>query len=133
PSECPSPLRGGMAETATVADFVAALRRCELTDSPGWEAIARAAADATALARELVRTGALTPFQAKQLLRNRGDDLVVGPFVILDRLGAAAMCHVYKPRHRLMGRIDALKLIRPDRLARPDAAARFQQEVQAAA
>ena len=40
---------------------------------------------------------------------------------------------VFKARHRKLGRIVAVKLIRKDRLAHPDAVRRFHREVQAAA
>ena len=43
------------------------------------------------LAEELVRMGALTTYQAERLLRDRAADLVLGPYVILDRVGKGQM------------------------------------------
>ena len=125
-------LRGGMTDTGTVAEFLAALRRCDLPETPEWESLAGRATDAVWLANELVRSGSITQFQGRQLLQGKGDDLVMGPFLLLDRIGAGGMGQVFKARHRLMGRIVALKFIRPELLGEPTAVARFQQEVQAA-
>jgi WD40 repeat protein/tRNA A-37 threonylcarbamoyl transferase component Bud32 len=75
----------------------------------------------------------LTPYQVNQLLQSKGDKLVLGPYVILERLGEGGMGQVYKARHRLMDRVVALKVIRQDRLADSAAAGRFLREIKAAA
>jgi serine/threonine protein kinase len=85
------------------------------------------------LARELVRRGWLTTFQANQLLRGSGQDLVLGQYVLLERVGEGGMGQVYKARHRRMGRTVAVKVIRQDRLDSPEAVKRFEREVRAAA
>src|SRR5258708_6700365 len=43
------------------------------------------------------------------------------------------MGQVYKARHRLMNRVVALKVIRPELIASPEAVARFRREIQAVA
>jgi serine/threonine-protein kinase len=85
------------------------------------------------LARELIQLDLLTPYQANQLLTGKGRALVVGPFHVLERLGEGGMGHVFKARHRLMGRVVALKVIRPERVADRGAVQRFCREVEAAA
>src|SRR5262245_5424752 len=80
------------------------------------------------LAGALVRRGWLTSYQADQLLLGRAEDLVLGPYVLLDPLGEGGMGRVFKARHRLMKRIVALKVIRPERLTSPDMVARFRRE-----
>ncbi len=82
---------------------------------------------------ELVRRGWLTTFQANQLSKGKGAELVLGQYVLLDQLGEGGMGQVFKARHRLMNRVVALKIIRPDHLANPAALRRFRQEIQAAA
>ena len=89
--------------------------------------------DAKGLARELLRRGWLTPYQANQLLQGKGQELVLGSYVLLERLGEGGMGQVFKARHRHLGRIVALKLIRKERLDNPATVKRFQREVRAAA
>jgi serine/threonine protein kinase/WD40 repeat protein len=90
-------------------------------------------ADARDLARELVDRNWLTPYQANQLLQGNGADLLLGPYRILDRLGAGGMGQVFKAYHVSMDRIIALKLIPRDRVSDPTALARFNREVRAVA
>jgi serine/threonine-protein kinase len=89
------------------------------------------------LARELVRRGWLTAYQANEINRGRGRDLLVGEYVLLDRLSAGGMGHVFRARHRRLDRIEALKVIRDDLLDDPLAArqllARFKRELEATA
>ena len=80
------------------------------------------------LARRLVARGLLTEYQALRLLRGDRPTLVVGPYVVVGRLGRGSMGRVYRARHRLMGREVALKVISPDAACRRTAAARFRRE-----
>ena len=86
-----------------------------------------------ALAGELIRRGWLTPYQVNQLLQGRGRDLLLGSYVLLERLGEGGMGQVFKARNWKLGRVVALKLIRKERLDNPDAVRRFQREIRAAA
>ncbi len=54
-------------------------------------------------------------------------------YEILGPIGAGAMGVVYKARHRLMGRLVALKVVRGSLLDRPEMVARFEREIRAAA
>src|SRR5262249_46466637 len=67
------------------------------------------------------------------LFRDRGQDLVIGQYVLLERLGEGGMGKVFKARHRNLKRVVALKIIRKERLAKPDVVRRFRREVEAAA
>jgi serine/threonine-protein kinase len=86
-----------------------------------------------ALARELIQRGWLSAYQVKQIFQGRARELVLGPYVIEDRLGEGAMGQVFRARHRMLKRRVALKLVRKERLANPEAVQRFYREVQAAA
>ena len=89
--------------------------------------------DAQALARELVKRGWLTPYQVNRLFQGQADELFLGPYVLLARLGEGGMGQVFKARHRLMNRVVALKIIRKERSNNPGSADRFVREIQAAA
>src|SRR5262245_1526560 len=85
------------------------------------------------LAHELIRRGWLTPYQARRLFRGRGRELLLGPYLLLGRLGEGGVGQVLKARHRQTGEVVALKLLRPERLARRNGLPRFRREVRAAA
>jgi serine/threonine protein kinase/tetratricopeptide (TPR) repeat protein len=89
--------------------------------------------DPQALVDELVRRGWLTTFQAATLLAGRVQDLVLGQYVLLEKLGEGGMGAVYKAYHRRLDRLVALKLIRKDRLTTSTAVERFLREARLAA
>jgi hypothetical protein len=49
------------------------------------------AVEPAALAQRLVESGWLTHYQAQQLLNGRVQELVLGPYVLLERLGEGGM------------------------------------------
>ena len=85
------------------------------------------------LAGELIRRGWLSPYQVNRVLVGRGQELVLGSYVLLERLGEGGMGEVFKARNWKLGKIVALKLISKERIQDPDAVRRFQREVRAAA
>ncbi len=121
---------------STSRDFLKVLRRSGVLSARQIEQVrARVSSgrypdSPTGLARKLVKAGILTQYQARHLLHSEKADLVVGRYVILDRLGSGSMGRVYRARHRLMGREVALKVIDPDLTARRGALARFRREMQ---
>jgi tRNA A-37 threonylcarbamoyl transferase component Bud32 len=121
----------------SAVSFLDRLRQCglltseqlaELTHLPEAKDL-----DPRALARVLLRKGWLTPLQINLVAQGRGQELRVGPYVLLDRLGEGGMGQVYKARHRHLGRVVALKVIRKEKLRSPGAVRRFYREAQAAA
>lgn len=88
--------------------------------------------EAAVLGDYLVKLGWLTPFQIELLLEERIQELVLGHFLLLDRLADGSSGQMYKARHLRMNRIVALRIIRKDLLADPVAVERFYAEVQAA-
>jgi serine/threonine-protein kinase len=103
--------------------------------SPGqlaelWQQLGDRAQDPQHLGRELLRRGWLTAFQVNQVQLGRSP--VLGRYTLLGRLGSGSMGEVYRARHRHMGRLAAIKLFHPQRLA-GRGAAQFLREVEAAA
>jgi len=94
---------------------------------------ARKPQDGEQLAKELVRQKKLTAFQAQQIYAGKGKSLVLGNYVILDKLGQGGMGLVLKAEHRRMKRLVALKVLSPKVTKSPEALRRFQREVEAAA
>lgn len=89
--------------------------------------------DAEELARELVRKKKLTKFQAEEVSKGKGKSLVLGNYVLMEKIGAGGMGQVFKARHRVMERLVAVKVL-PTAMTKDQAAiARFHREVKAAA
>jgi eukaryotic-like serine/threonine-protein kinase len=89
--------------------------------------------DAEELARALVRQKKLTKFQAEEVWRGKGKSLVLGNYLLLEKIGEGGMGAVFKARHRRMHRIVAIKML-PTAMTKDQAAiARFEREVTAAA
>ena len=87
--------------------------------------------DPNILAHELVYRRWLTPYQAAQILAGRGQDLVLGSYVLCERLGEGGMGQVFLARNWKLDTRAAIKVIRRDRAAESAAAGRFLREVRA--
>jgi serine/threonine protein kinase len=85
------------------------------------------------LARQMHRRGRLTKFQAQAIYQGKTRGLVLGNYVVLDRLGHGGMGEVYKARHRKMERLVALKMLPSSAAKLPEAVKRFEREAKAAA
>jgi serine/threonine protein kinase len=117
----------------SVSTLVAVLKQSKLLEPnqlQELQALAGAFSDPKLFMRDLIAREWLTPFQANQVFQNGGKDLVLGPYVIMNRLGDGVLGQVYKARHRRMNRLVALKVIRAELLARPEAVERFYQQSQ---
>jgi WD40 repeat protein/serine/threonine protein kinase len=121
----------------TVAEVLEQLRQSALLEPAQVDELSRVvrtkALTQQQLGRELLQRDWLTPYQVNQLLQGRARNLLLGPYLLLQRLGHGGMGEVFKARHRRLGRVVALKVIRKERLADADAVRRFQREVRAAA
>ena len=119
------------------ASLVGALTRAGLLDEARLAAVGRdllpRARDARALTDEMVRRGWLTTYQADRLLAGRPEELLLGQYVVLEKLGEGGMGQVLEVRHRGLDRVQVVKLIRPALLGSPQALLRFQREARAAA
>lgn len=85
------------------------------------------------LAKELVRQGKLSRFQAKNLLAGRSKGLVLGPYEVLDSLGRGGMAKVFLARDVASRSLFALKLLTPRHLkANPKLGDRLHRELEVA-
>src|SRR5438067_7997324 len=121
---------------ASLARFVSALVAHHLLD-PGQLAEVRVLSQncrgPSDLARILLERDWLTPFQINEVSRGRAFRLLIGPYLLLERLGKGGMGEVFKVRHRTMRRLAALKVLLPGPLAKPGGPSRFLREFRAAA
>jgi serine/threonine protein kinase len=122
---------------ATVDSLVEALRGRPILNPKQFDELVRqhapAHADTLELARTLIRLGWLTIYQSKKLLSGRPDDLLIGQYVILDKIGEGGMGKVYKATQLSLNRVVALKIVRNSLLRSATALKRFHREVRAAA
>lgn len=117
------------------SEFLVMLRRCQLVGPAQLSELMAAELqgrlpDARALGKELLRRGWLTAYQVNRLLQGRSAELVLGPYLLLERLGEGGAGQVFKGWHRRMKRVVALKVIRRQLLVEPEVVSRFCREVQ---
>lgn len=89
--------------------------------------------DARALARELVRLNMLTSFQASVLYHEKPEPLILGNYVLQEKIGSGGMGVVYKAQHRRMKRIVAVKALSEAAMKTSNVVKRFLREAEAAA
>ena len=85
------------------------------------------------LAAELVRRGRLTRFQASRVAIGQAQSLVLGKYVIQDKIGEGGMGEVFVAEHRRMKRPVVVKVLPPSMTESEYYLRRFQREVEAAA
>jgi hypothetical protein len=88
---------------SSVRDFWSTLVRLRLVDAPMAEQMARqldaaGANDPVKVAKSLIAQKWLTKFQAKRLLADRGDELVQGNFLVLDRAETMPLTRWFRAR-----------------------------------
>jgi serine/threonine protein kinase len=84
------------------------------------------------LSRALVKAGKLTAYQAAAVYQKKGRGLLIGNYLILDKLGRGGMGVVFKARHRTLDRVVALKILPPSFTPDRGAVMRFRREFAAA-
>ena len=122
-------------EAVSVDGFVSGLRRCGLFPEQEVDALLSdvSAADSSSMAKELVGKKKLTPFQARVLLKGRWKGLVLGNYVILEKLGQGGMGSVFKAKHRRLGRVVCVKVVNSAGRKSPRMLERFRNEARTVA
>jgi WD40 repeat protein len=83
--------------------------------------------DPRLLGRELVKRGWITPFQINQLFQGRARELVMGPYLLLERLGPGRIGPTYKALHHPTGCVRAVKILNREIAADAAAVSRLRQ------
>lgn len=97
-------------DTTSSNPLLDVIRALRLLDSEQLKQLASATiTDPKSLAKDLIQRGWLTPYQANQLLTGQGHELVLGSYVLMERLGEGGMGQVFKARHRTLGRVCAIR------------------------
>lgn len=111
--------------------FIEGLRKSGLVDEKELNrlVVTSEAEDADSFAKELVEHDTLTAYQARALSRGRWKGLVLGNYVIVEKLGKGGMGQVYKARHDRMGRTVCLKVLRSVGRRSPEVVERFRREI----
>jgi serine/threonine protein kinase len=119
----------------SIATLLAVLRRTELLAPEQLEQIARELAphfpDPASIAGYLAEVGWLTAYQVQLLLGGQWDDLTVGPYNVLDRLGEGGISEVFKAWDTVRGRVVALKVLQQHLAGKSDMIRQFRRELEA--
>jgi serine/threonine protein kinase/tetratricopeptide (TPR) repeat protein len=131
-----APLRPQAAATGSVADldeFQGVLIELGLITSGELAAFqVDPSAGVLGLAQALARCGRLTPYQSAAIYQKKSRGLLVGKYLILDKLGQGGMGVVFKAKQRTTGKIVALKILPPSFARDQQAVSRFKREIDAA-
>jgi serine/threonine protein kinase len=118
---------------ASDQEFADALVEVGLIDAAELERFAAESAQGVlGLSRALVKARKLTPYQAAAVYQKKSRGLLIGDYLILDKLGQGGMGMVFKARHRTLGRVGALKILPPSFTRDRGAVMRFRREFEAA-
>lgn len=102
-----------------------------LTTGPSGSQFTTAQITDEMLGQRLVDLGYLNRWQVEQLKEGR-TKFTLGPYRIVNAIGQGGMGHVFKAEHKLLGRIEAIKVL-PKSKSTPEAVAAFQREIRAQA
>ena len=123
--------------TDAISGFLQALRKSHVMSEQQFEKLNANIAEGdypsepAELSSRLVKDGILTQFQAPLIEKGRPEGLNFGSYVILEFLGKGTTGKVYKARHRMMGRVVALKILDSRYVSSSTRSlARFQREMQ---
>jgi serine/threonine protein kinase len=123
---CNAALASGLLSQQQIDDALAGLAARNTGSAVAAEPISDAV-----LGQRLVDLGYLNRWQVEQLKEGR-TKFNLGPYRIVNAIGQGGMGHVFKAEHKLLGRIEAIKVL-PKAKSTPEAVAAFQREIRAQA
>jgi eukaryotic-like serine/threonine-protein kinase len=95
--------------------------------------VERRGGDGSDLPKMFVERGWFSTYQMNLLLAGRGEELIKGPYIVIDRLNNSSRSEVYKARHLAGDYFVALKMIGADKIGTPEAVSQFLQKMAALA
>ncbi|MCE9562287.1 MAG: serine/threonine protein kinase [Planctomycetes bacterium] len=119
--------------SSTTATMLADLRRLKIVPEDAVHGIEVAIRPGNETPEELtpiLLAAGLTDFQAQVALAGQTSRLVFGSFVLLDKIGEGGMGVVYRALQSRLGRVEALKVIRSDKISSSTVAKRFMREIE---
>src|SRR3954453_12953326 len=123
---CKAALASGLLAQQQIDDALAGLAARHTGSAVAPESISD-----EVLGQRLVDLGYLNRWQVEQLKEGR-TKFNLGPYRIVNAIGQGGMGHVFKAEHKLLGRIEAIKVL-PKSKSTPEAVAAFQREIRAQA
>ena len=90
-------------------------------------------ANPVALSERLRAAGLLTGYQTKKVRISRIVEILIGPYLVMDKIGEGGMGKVYKAIQLKVGLVVALKVVRPHLLSNKTVMRRYKREAAAAA
>src|SRR6266576_3877707 len=123
---CTAALASGLLSPQQIDDAIAGLAARSTCSAVVAEPISDGV-----LCQRLVDLGYLNRWQVEQLKEGR-TKFNLGPYRIVNAIGQGGMGHVFKAEHKLLGRIEAIKVL-PKAKSTPEAVAAFQREIRAQA
>jgi serine/threonine protein kinase len=119
----------------SVNTFLAILHRAQVLTPQEVQDVARELvphfANPHELAGYLAEIDWLTPYQVRLLFSDRWEELSIGPYLILDRLGEGGVSEVFKAWDTVKGRTVALKVLHQHLTNRSAAVRELQRELEA--
>jgi len=119
----------------SVDTFLAILQRTQVLTSQEVQDVARELCphftNPHELARYLAEIDWLTPYQVRLIFTDHWEELTIGPYLVLDRLGEGGVSEVFKAWDTVRGRTVALKVLHQHLTNRSAAVRELQRELQA--
>jgi serine/threonine protein kinase len=136
---CKAALASGLVSAQQLEEVLASLAASPQQRSetvPGTDGGPAACPVPTALSDEqigqrFIEAGYLNRWQVEQLKEGR-TKFTLGPYRIVNAIGRGGMGHVFKAEHKLLGRVEAIKVL-PKAKSTPEAIAAFEREIRAQA
>ena len=117
----------------SIEEFTDLLRRSRLLTEEELASLPKlGAVSCDQLARRLVRKGWLTKWQALTLLEGR-NQFFIGKYKLLELIGSGGMGAVFKAIQPEIGRVVAVKVLKPKSLKKATGLPRFLREIESAA